>query len=144
MTTFFLISPWLDLFCAHPAAGSGPNPGQAGEDHCDWRVPRIARPCPPVCWRRNNCGWVIVSQVSLRMVNPYSPRKRWPLPAVEIEANGDSWSIYEKGSSLLVRWLVMLVQEILVLPWLLSLAQYKLFFRLRTLFHFIRPHRLAR
>jgi hypothetical protein len=48
-------------------------------------------------------------------------REGWPLLTVEIEANGDSKSTNEKGSSFL-GWFVRLltpVQEIFFLPWLL-------------------------
>ncbi len=74
-------------------------------------------------------------------------REGWPMLTVETEANGDSWSTCERVPSLDGGWFVVLVvqiQQILVLPWMLQSAQYKILFSSQpTFFHFISPHRPA-
>ncbi len=61
---------------------------------------------------------------------------RWPLLTVETEVNGDSKSTNERGPSLVGSWACHAGTEIFVLPWLLSSAQYIIFFSSPYLVHY--------
>jgi hypothetical protein len=55
-------------------------------------------------------------------------REGWPLLAVETEVNGNSKRTNERSPFLVGSLGLRCWQEIFVLPWLLSSAQYKIFF----------------
>ncbi len=108
---------------------------------------------------RNRC-WYWPLSLSLRIQKPIAKpfvnihwemdvdtretREGWPLLTVETEANGDSWSIYERGPSL-VGSLGSSCRYNSFLSCLGGSSQpiKKYYFPNRTLFHFIRPHRPA-
>jgi hypothetical protein len=83
---------------------------------------------PPLSWVP--LILVFITPANFSLANIREIREGWPLLTVDTEAIGVSRSTYERGPSLVGSFvgLVVLLQEIFVLPWLLQVAQYKIFF----------------
>ncbi len=94
-------------------------------------------------WRvyGNSLFWQLSAQK--KPIAPPQGEGAWPLLTVETEANGDSWSTYVKGPSLIgsLGSSCRYNKFLSCFGWYCYCTKY--YFPSRTLFHFISPHHSA-